>query len=48
MIVDRFSEYVRIIPINKSYIAPEIIEIFTSTIYPKWGLADDIVSDMDT
>ena len=47
-IVDRFSGYVRIIPINKSYGAPEIIEIFTSTIYPEWGLPDDIVSDMDT
>ena len=34
-IVDRFSGYVRIIPINKSYGAPEIIEIFTSTIYPE-------------
>ena len=47
-IVDRFTEYVKIIPINKSYSAPEIIEIFLTTIYPEWGLRDDIVSDMDT
>ena len=47
-IVDQFSGYVRITPINKFYVALEIIEILTSTIYPEWGLPDDIVSDMDT
>ena len=46
-IVDRFSGYVKIIPVHKSTRSAQLIQKFLYQVYPKWGLPEDIVSDRD-
>ena len=47
-IVDRFSQYVKIIPLIKNATADNLITKFFYHIYPDWGMPQDIVSDRDT
>ena len=46
-IVDRFSGYVKIIPVHKSTTSAYLIQKFLCQVYPEWGLPEDIVSDRD-
>ena len=46
-IVDRFSRYVKIVPVHKSTTSAHLIQKFLCQVYPEWGLPEDIVSDRD-
>ena len=44
-IVDRFSQYVRILPLTKNATADNLISKFFYHVYSDWGMPQDIVSD---
>ena len=46
-IVDRFSQYVKILPLTKNATAENLITKFFYHVYPDWGMPQDIVSDRD-
>ena len=46
-IVDRFSQYDKIIPLTKNATAHNLITKFFYHVYPDWGMPQDIVSDQD-
>ena len=45
IIVDRFSQYVKILPLTKNATAENLICKFFYHVYPDWGMPQDIVSD---
>ena len=46
-IVDRFSQYVKILPLTKNATAENLITKFFYHVCPDWGMPQDIVSDRD-
>jgi len=47
VIVDRFSKYTIILPLPLNYTAVQLINIYYTSIYPFFGLPQDIVTDRD-
>ena len=47
IIYDRFSPYVKILPLTKNATAENLISKFFYHVYPDWGMPQDIVSDRD-
>ena len=46
-IVDRFSQYVKILPLTKNATAENLINKIFNHVDPDWGMPQDIVSDRD-
>ena len=46
-IVDRFPQYVRMLPLTKNATADNLISKLFYYVYPDWGMPQDIVSDQD-
>jgi len=47
VIVDRFSKYAIILPLHLNYTAEHLINVYNNSIYPFFGLQQDIVTDRD-
>jgi len=47
VIVDRFSKYTIILPLRLNYTAEHLINVFYNSVYPFFGLPQDIVTDRD-
>jgi len=47
VIVDRFSKYTIIFPLPLNYTAEDLINIYNNSVYPFFGLLQDIVTDRD-
>jgi len=47
VIVDRFSKYTIILPLPLNYTAEYLINVYYNSIYPFFGLPQDIVTDRD-
>jgi len=47
VIVDRFSKYTIILPLPLNYTAEHLINVYNNSVYPFFGLPQDIVTDRD-